>query len=155
MPPQTQAFDDLNSLPDALHAWIAHLSTSGRVDADVATLLALALHEWTANLVQHASWSGAVRVVVSVAETGGRFHCSVEDTSSGFDLAGALHSRRVGFEGLPERGMGLLMLDALADGLDYAPVAPPSGAAAPRHRLRFRLRTDGPGLDVTHTGLVP
>ena len=154
MPPQTQAFDDLSRLPDALHAWITQLSLNGRVDADAATLLALALHEWTANLVQHATWCGEARVVVSVAESGGRLHCAVEDTSAGFDLAGALHSRRVGFEGLPERGMGLLMLDALADGLDYAPVAP-SRAATPRHRLRFRLRTDGPGLDVTHAGLVP
>lgn len=145
MPPQTQAFDDLTHLPDALRAWLDHLADTGRLDPEASMMLGVALHEWVANLAQHARWSASPRVVVSVATHEGRLHCAVEDTSVGFDLASVLLDRREGFEALPERGMGLLMLDALSDGLRYEAVEPH------RHRLSFGLRTstDEPGLDVT------
>ena len=145
MSPQTQAFDDLMLLPDALRVWLGHLADSGRLDPEASMMLGVALHEWVANLAQHARWASSPRIVVSVDVLDGHLRCAVEDTSVGFDLAAVLLSRREGFEALPERGMGLLMLDALADGLRYEAVGPH------RHRLSFGLRAcaDEPGLDLT------
>ncbi|MFB6249175.1 MAG: ATP-binding protein [Salinibacter sp.] len=97
----------------------------------------LVLHEWIANLLQHASFdeqSPSLRIRLACEDQ--RIRCVVVDNSSGFDLADRLPVEQEAMEDLPERGMGLRMIDACTDDLSYAPMD--DG----RHRFEFSIPAD-------------
>lgn len=148
--PLARAFGNLATLPDELNAWVNALAEAGRLAPADALVLGVALQEWVANLVQHATWHHAPFVEVLIDTATDPPGCTVDDTSVGFELDRAIEARRRSIEALPERGMGLLMLGSIADELSYAPHGPT------HHRLRFRLRRDDSvGLDLTNPASSP
>lgn len=96
----------------------------------------LAVHEWLANLVQHARFPENPEVWLEVNSAESVLECVIEDNSEGFDLAGQLRSREKIADAFPERGMGLLLLHACAHDLSY------SRKDDGWQRLRFRV-SDG------------
>lgn len=133
-------FTNLGTLTDDVHAlfdeWVAAAFEHDPASEDALTLLRLklAVHEWMANLVQHARFGGC-DVAISLAVTplpSGDLECVIEDNSEGFDLDATLDLRRDALHALPERGMGLLMLQACSKSLSYACSTRPPG-----HRLAF------------------
>lgn len=71
----------------------------------------LALHEWLANLSQHANFRGRrPSILITITSCNRTFTCSVRDNSAGFDLAGHRPDHEDIFAMHPERGMGLEMI---------------------------------------------
>lgn len=114
-------------------------STNGTADA--LCRLKLAVHEWMANLVRHASFGGRTpEVRVRIWRQGAHFRCIIEDNSDGFDLTTQLQQRAeisAAAAALPEGGMGLLLLKASTDHAEY------TALSEERNRLRLSVRTDG------------
>jgi serine/threonine-protein kinase RsbW len=136
--PLTFRFEDLSTVTDQVQASFASLLTEAPDEhADALLHLQLAVHEWVANLVQHARFGSDDTFVelVIVREADG-FFCTVTDGSSGFDLDEQLEIRRAKLAALPERGMGLLMVFACATDLSYQR----NGVG---NRLAFRVLDDG------------
>lgn len=80
----------------------------------------LVLHEWLANLLQHADFRDRtpyVEVQIRADET--HIFCAVVDNSDGFDLAAHLDAQRSAAQALPERGMGLRIISACTDDFTY------------------------------------
>lgn len=132
-------FCDLSTLAPDVHAlfdaWIdeATRDDEGRYPSgdalpgpDALTLLRLklAVHEWVANLVQHARFDGRPPLVtIRLDLVADGVLCEVEDNSDGFDLVAILHERQEHLEPMPERGMGLLFLQACTARLSYGPLS--------------------------------
>ncbi len=139
-----QRFCDLTKIIEGVHAIFDQFEIEDGYDPslNIETLLRAkwAVHEWTANIVQHADFNGRnPEVVIDVWTNGGNaLECLIEDNSEGFNLeqtleekSGELHQAPV-----PERGMGLLMLNACATDLRY------ERTEDGRFRLRFTVRGD-------------
>ena len=97
----------------------------------------LVLQEWIANLLQHANFRGrspTIHVHLTVEEQ--HFTCTVVDNSEGFDLTEKLPAREELTDDLPERGMGLRIIDACTDHLSYA------STESGRYRLEFSIPAD-------------
>ena len=142
----TTAFTDLDRAVDRLHAicdgWtddgpIAHL-----LGADGMHVLRLTLHEWVANLVQHASFAAEAEILLTIDVQEGAVHCIVEDTSAGFDFAAQIESQRTLLDAPSpsERGRGLLMLVSCAEDLEFRAAEP-----GVRQRLAFSMRDPAGG----------
>lgn len=121
----TQHFLGLDAIMDELHAlfdtWESDGALLSHLDMDTVQLLRLALHEWVANIVQHADFEEEEpRVTLQVIPNGRRVRCIVEDNSNGFPIMKELVTREEALEPFPERGMGLLMLDAATESFTYA-----------------------------------
>ena len=129
-----EAIDDVHALLDV---WTARGTLEPALDDDGATVLRLAVHEWIANLVQHAVFPDAVEVVVAVEVDGDAVQCAIEDTSAGFDFASQIErqSEILDAPAPSERGRGLLMLITCTEDLAFQPAA----AGAPQ-RIAFRVR---------------
>lgn len=112
-------------------------------DHDDVYMSQLLVHEWVANLVQHADFSETEpEIAIRFENTGGSVRYVIEDNSNGFDLERYLRRSDQVDEPFPCRGMGLLMLNACSDHLAYRRVGP-------RHnRLEFVLKENAPFLDV-------
>ena len=139
-------FADLETLPDQLFACLNEWMTAGNGLAEPLLAAQVALYEWMANLVQHASFgSRTPEVQLELESTGDGVRCIVEDNSDGFDLAGHLARRRDELQPMPERGMGLLLLHATASEIQYDSLGPH------HHRLSFYIPVQPPpsGLDLT------
>ena len=133
----TLRFDDLEVVIEQTHARLAQMMEAS--PAHVGTLLhvQLAVHEWLANLVQHADFGPRpVRIEVTIAREGDAFRCTISDSSGGFDVDEQVELRRTHLAALPERGMGLLMVFACATDLLYT-------RDARGNRLAFRVLDDG------------
>jgi len=121
----TQHFHGLDAIMDELHAlfdtWESDGALHSHLDANTVQLLRLALHEWVANIVQHADFAdNEPRVTLQIVPNGRRVKCIVEDNSNGFPFMKELALRERALEPFPERGMGLLMLDAATESFTYA-----------------------------------
>ena len=140
MKPRKQCFDDLDRLIDCVHELFGELEKEAQAQAAIESMLdqtKLALHEWLANLVQHADFNDRTpRVKVEVIPNGQSIKCVVEDNSTGFDFDRQLDTREEMLTSFPERGMGLLMIKACAAELSYQSPAPD------RHCLRFTVSAD-------------
>lgn len=134
-------FRDLDHVVDEVHAvfdgWAERDEFRAVLGEDGLEVLRLAVHEWVANLVQHATFPGPPEIRMDVAVRGDAVRCVVEDTSSGFDFAAQVERQQAVLDGPApsERGRGLLMLVTCAENLDYRPASP--GAA---QRIAFALR---------------
>lgn len=124
MDSQKHHFNDLDTVIDEVHALFDVWETSPHLPSsvNVATLyqLKLAVHEWLANLVQHANFEDeSVNVSLSVQPAGDRLFCTIEDNSDGFVLDSHLNIEPEYLDSLPERGMGLLILKICTEDLTY------------------------------------
>ena len=129
-----EAIDEVHALLDV---WTARGTLEPALDDDGATVLRLAVHEWVANLVQHAVFPDAVEVVVAIEVHGDAVQCAIEDTSAGFDFAGQIE-RQAALLDAPapsERGRGLLMLITCTEDLEFQPAA-----KGEHQRIAFRVR---------------
>ena len=142
----TTAFTDPDRAVDRLHALCDAWAEDGPIPAvigqDGLHVLRLTLHEWVANLVQHAGWPGPFEIELSVDVEGETVRCAVEDTSAGFDFASQLERQKaiLAAPAPSERGRGLLMLVTCAEDLEFRPAGP--GA---RQRIAFALRDPAGG----------
>ncbi|MEM6644904.1 MAG: ATP-binding protein [Bacteroidota bacterium] len=139
------SFRDLNTLMDDVHAlfdqWEQEDRYAESITIDTLMRLRLSLHEWLANLVQHADFAAATpEITLSITPGEQKLHCSVQDNAAFFDLIGELGTRHDELTPMPDRGMGLLMLQACTDHLAYYPI---DGA---RNQLSFTISdTDDAG----------
>lgn len=120
-------FSDLNVVIDHLHHLFDQWSSNGffspLLGQDTIHRVRLAVHEWVANLVQHGDFRDRVpEIRIDVQPNGQSVKCIIEDNSEGFDLNINLQIRESMIERLPERGMGLLMLQACTEDLEYTRV---------------------------------
>jgi len=121
------SFRDLSTLMDDVHAlfdaWEQEERYAESITVDTLMRLRLSLHEWLANLVQHADFSGHTpEVTLSITPGEQKLHCSVQDNAAFFDMIGELGTRQDELTPMPDRGMGLLMLEACTDHLVYCPI---------------------------------
>ncbi len=114
------AIDELHALFDA---WDAHGTLAPTLDADGASVLRLAVHEWIANLVQHAAFPDGPEITLEVTVEDDAVRCAVEDSSVGFDFAGQVETQHAVLEAPApsERGRGLLMLITCTEALAFQP----------------------------------
>ena len=123
MDSRTHHFHNLDTVIDSVHrlfdTWETNHLPSG-MDVDLLYQLKLAVHEWLANLVQHANFeTDEPDVALTVNPAGPRIRCIIEDNSDGFVLDSHLDIEPAYLDSLPERGMGLLILKICTDELDY------------------------------------
>lgn len=122
MDSQTYHFHNLDTVIDQAHAlfdgWEDH--SPPLEDMNLLYQLKLAVHEWLANLVQHANFeTDDPDVSLTVKPAGDRICCIIEDNSDGFVLDTHLEVEPEYLDSLPERGMGLLILKICTEELTY------------------------------------
>lgn len=142
----TFAFTDLDRAVDRFHALCDVWARGGpyveRLGADGLHVLRLTVHEWIANLVQHACYPDEREITFTIDVDGDAVRCVIEDTSAGFDFAAQIeHQQALLSAPAPsERGRGLLMLVSCAEDLAFRPAAP-----GVRQRVAFALRDPAGG----------
>ena len=127
MQPISRRYDDIGSIVDDVHALFATFEESSEehlpLDYFTTQVLKLAVHEWIANLVQHADFGGVKpRVRLSLIPENGRVRCVIEDNSRGFDfVTQSVHQRHQLDKAPhpPDRGRGLLMMIACTENISY------------------------------------
>ena len=155
MLPERYRFCDLRTVVDDVHAlfdvWERDEALAPPLDGFSLQVMKLAVHEWIANLVQHADFDRrAPQIELAVIPNGRRVQCVIEDNSNGFDFDQQLDFQHaeVSAEVPPERGRGLLMMIACTENLSYE-APPPGRTAAERQRLEFWISSDSdPCLDL-------
>ena len=101
--------------------WEAQQVFSEAAPPDVMARARMVVHEWIANLVQHAEFGVAVpEIALSLWIDANGLHGRITDNSAGFDfdLEPAVTLEAV-CRLLPARGMGLLMIHTYSDHLAY------------------------------------
>ncbi len=128
------AIDELHALFDA---WDAHGTLAPTLDDDGSSVLRLAVHEWIANLVQHAAFPDGPEILLDVHVEADAVRCVIEDASVGFDFAGQVETQHAVLDGPApsERGRGLLMLITCTEALSFRPAA-----RGGRQRISFCVR---------------
>ena len=97
----------------------------------------LILHEWLANLLQHADFDGQTPdVSIHIRADDQHLYGSVGDNSTGFDLDAHLTNQQSSAKALPERGMGLRIISACAADFSYEP------SGDERYRFEFSIPAD-------------
>lgn len=142
MDAQTYHFRDLDTIIEQVHALFETWEREEYLpdSMNVATLyqLKIAVHEWLANLVQHANFeTETIDVALCVALDDARVRCVIEDNSDGFVLDMHLEIEPEYIDSLPERGMGLLILKICTEDLLYQ-----RDEYAGRNRLEFYVAAD-------------
>jgi serine/threonine-protein kinase RsbW len=95
------------------------------------------LHEWIANLIQHADFNETrPHVDIFIRADERHIFCSVTDNSRGFDLQSQLAKQRNQARALPERGMGLRFISACTAEITY------SSTERGRYRFEFSIPVD-------------
>jgi serine/threonine-protein kinase RsbW len=138
----THHFQDLDTLIEQVHdlfdTWEGKAYSP---DAQALTTLyqvKIAVHEWLANLVQHANFEDeTTEVSMRIERMDNRIFCVIEDNSDGFVLDEHLEIEPEYLESLPERGMGLLILKICTEDLLYK-----SGDFEDNNRLEFYVSAD-------------
>ena len=121
----THVFTCLDHAVDEVHAlfdgWAASGAFEPVLDAEGVDVLRLAVHEWVANLVQHASFPGDPRITLEVTPVADGVRCAITDASDGFDFLGTVQRQQAVLQtpAPSERGRGLLMLLRCAVDLDF------------------------------------
>jgi serine/threonine-protein kinase RsbW len=153
-------FQDLHTVVDDLHGVFERWERSDTflppLDLFARDVMKLAIHEWVANLVQHADFGERTPLIeLSVRANGESVRCKIEDNSRGFDFDLQLvrqHTKVVESAVPAERGRGLLMMIACTDNLRYHQPSPPASADAHdcgHHRLEFSISASKkPWIDI-------
>jgi len=89
----------------------------------IVRYLQVVLHEWLANLIQHARFEETdPHVEITIRMKRRYISCSVVDNSTGFNLSEQLETQRNQAQALPERGMGLRIISACTKQCQYRPL---------------------------------
>lgn len=134
-------FSQLDHAIDEVHAlfdqWAESGALDGSLDEDGASVLRLAVHEWVANLVQHAAFPAGARITLAIEPGPSVVRCAIEDSSVGFDFAGQIEQQHAILDAPApsERGRGLLMLITCTEALTFRPAADGHG-----QRIAFSVR---------------
>lgn len=137
-------YTDLNRALDELRSGLSGWA-DGKNDGpspEAVRYAQLVLHEWIANLLQHGDFSDREPTIkIQVTSEDRHVSCAVLDNSEGFDLDAHLPTQRLSMsEGeadtLPERGMGLRIINACTDSLSY------SSTEAGLQRFEFFIPAD-------------
>ena len=143
-----QSFTGLDVVIDELHglfeSWEQEGALLSHLDIETIHLFRLAVHEWFANLVQYADFgTQKPEVTLDVIPNGRRVRCIIQDNSAGFSLLDKLEIQKKALKPFPERGMGLLMLNAATEAFDY------SETNDGKQRLEFTVSSDAdPCLNI-------
>lgn len=140
-------FNNLEDLIDRVHALFAKPDAGLPLPPENENLryrVQLTVHEWLANLIQHAHFGNrAPSIELTIRSNGRIVECFIDDNSEGFDLNGRLEANPSIQEAFPERGMGLHFIRACTQKLSYVRLK--DG----RHRLIFTVANDeDPWLDI-------
>ncbi len=124
MDSQTHHFHNLDTIIDRVHTlfdnWEAEEFLCPPMNVSTLYQVKLAVHEWLANLVQHANFENETTAVsLTIEANGNRILCTIEDNSDGFVLDTHLNIEPDYIDSLPERGMGLLILKICTEDLTY------------------------------------
>jgi serine/threonine-protein kinase RsbW len=133
MDPITRRFRNLELAIDTTHTlfeeWLATFAPAEAFPddeanpPDPATPLhhaRLVLHEWLANLVQHADFQERTPdVLIRLRPEENKVHGIVVDNSEGFPLERRLETQTTNALPFPERAMGLRFIDACTDSISY------------------------------------
>lgn len=140
----TREYTDLNRALDevrsGLSTWVDAQNEGPSPEA--VRYAQLVLHEWIANLLQHGDFSSREpKIKIHVTSEDRHVSCSILDNSKGFDLDAHLPTQHFSMsEGepdtLPERGMGLRIINACTDSLSY------SSTEAGLQRFEFFIPAD-------------
>lgn len=139
-------FDDFDQAIDRVHDLFDRLDDGGPflelLGEDGMHVMRLMVHEWIANLIQHATFRGKREILLDLGIDGDAVRCTVEDSSLGFDFAGQIEEQQaiLNAPSPSERGRGLLMLVTCAEDLEFRP----AGAGA-RQRVAWALRDPAGG----------
>jgi serine/threonine-protein kinase RsbW len=141
MEPAYRQYDDLDcaidEMRDLLDGWIDDYGTADPRQQQSLRFAQLILHEWLANLSQHARFPERTpRVWIRLEPHDAAIRCWIEDNSTGFDLEKHLDGQQEAPRVFPERGMGLQIIDACAE--EYAYEATEEG----RYRFMFSISPD-------------
>ena len=129
-----RALDEVRSV---LHDWSTTLDETSAPSGETIRYTQLVLHEWIANLLQHADFAGrSPSIEIRLTTHKRHVTCTVVDNSEGFDLEDRLPERDEAMEELPERGMGLRIIDACTGELSYT--SPEAGTC----RFEFSIPAD-------------
>lgn len=138
-------FDKLEDLIDRVHALFSEPNPGLPLPSEeVWYRTQLTVHEWLANLIQHARFETHRPLIeLTLRINGEQIECFIDDNSEGFDLDGRLKANPSIQEAFPERGMGLHFIRACTRNLRYIRLK--DG----RHRLIFTIAQDeDPWLDI-------
>lgn len=149
-------FRDLGTVVDELHGLFdewehgeASLLPLGDTGLQV---MKLAVHEWVANLVQHADFGDRAPLIqVAIRPGEQQVHCVIEDNSRGFDFEHQLVEQHeaVAAPVPPDRGRGLLMMIACTENLRYHQPQREAPTDRSRYRLEFSISAlRQPCLDI-------
>jgi serine/threonine-protein kinase RsbW len=129
-----RALDEVRSV---LEEWSASQETESAPEAETVRYTQLVLHEWIANLLQHADFHDRTPTVeIRLSCENRHIICAVIDNSEGFDLGERLPNEEEIMDDLPERGMGLRIINACTDSLSY------TSTEAGRYRFEFSIPAD-------------
>ena len=129
-----RALDEVRSV---LEDWSDTLDDTSVPRSQTIRYAQLVLHEWIANLLQHADFQDRSPAIEIRLQTENRhIICAVTDNSEGFDFAERLPTKEEMMDDLPERGMGLRIINACTDSLSY------TSTEAGRHRFEFTIPAD-------------
>lgn len=126
MDPITRRFSDLEHALDTTHTLFEDWMDEPRApaalpDAETLQHARLVLHEWLANLVQHADFQERTPdVVINVHPEQNKVYGTVVDNSEGFPLEHRLETQTTNALPFPERAMGLRFISACTDTLSYS-----------------------------------
>lgn len=129
----------IDRLQELFDHWERQHTFSPPASPEMLCRARLAVHEWVANLVQHADFVDRVpEIALSLWTSERRLCCIICDNSEGFDpdLNPSVTLEEV-CDRLPERGMGLLLLRACADDVRYESVGTTG------HRVAFAISEQG------------
>ena len=154
--PKPIQFRDLGTAVDELHGlfeeWEHSDSSLLPLDDFGLQVMKLAVHEWVANLVQHADFGDQMPLIqFAIQPDDQRVHCVIEDNSQGFDFNHQLAEQRESVEATvpPERGRGLLMMIACTEDLRYHQPRADAPVDRTRSRLEFSISAlRQPWLDI-------
>ena len=129
-----RALDEVRS---TLEEWRDEQDEAAVPNAETVRYTQLVLHEWIANLLQHANFRNRTPTVEIRLESKKRHvTCVVFDNSEGFNFTERLPSQEETMDDLPERGMGLRIINACTDRLSY------TSTESGRYRFEFSIPAD-------------
>jgi serine/threonine-protein kinase RsbW len=129
-----RALDEVRSV---LEEWSPDQDQVPPPNAETVRYTQLVLHEWIANLLQHADFQDRTPTVeIRLTSDDRHVTCVVVDNSEGFDLRARLPAKEETMDDLPERGMGLRIINACTDTLSY------TSTEEGRHRFEFSIPAD-------------
>jgi serine/threonine-protein kinase RsbW len=129
-----RALDEVRSV---LQEWFTEHEVASPPSAETLRYTQLVLHEWIANLLQHGDFGNrSPSIQIRLTTEDRHVTCAVIDNSEGFNFREQLPSREETMDDLPERGMGLRIINACTDSVSYTQTE--SG----RYRFEFSIPAD-------------